>query len=287
MTNMAQNWSFHTQVTCPADKWLQQSSPQREPQVEGTRLLAFIASECTTQKASGDGMQHGAWLDPARGKVAINWGMSAAFATQAPAVVDFYYSTATPNDYFVSGEIGAGMGFAVPPLMPDDSWQALLEDAVPLWGAMDLSCMDIYANDGYYDGQADWPHFAAMCEALGLRAVTFKNRVRSGGVLGEHGGAWGSATELLQVISYPASPVELSNRAQIDFLFDQIAAAEGPWGRQRCCVYLPIGFLQTDVEGGTAIQVSPSGLLQLQQRLDAELGGKVRLVRLDEMLKPG
>jgi hypothetical protein len=31
--------------------------------------------------------------------------------------------------------------------------------------------------------------------------------------------------------------------------------------------------------------VSPSGLLRLQQRLDAELHGTVRIVRMDEMAK--
>jgi hypothetical protein len=211
MTNASQNWSFHTRVASDRSSWRQQPTPLRPSVTADTRYVAFLASECTTQKAAGDGMQHGAWLDPARGKVAINWGMCAAFAKQAPAVVDYYYSSATPNDYFVTGDICAGMGFAVPPLMPDDAWHAVLEDAAPCWKAMDLASIDVYANDGYYDGQADHPQFADMCDAFGALAVTVKDRVLSRGVWGDNGSVWGRRTRVFTAIHYPASPTPLSD----------------------------------------------------------------------------
>ncbi|HJN16206.1 MAG TPA: GxGYxYP family putative glycoside hydrolase [Armatimonadota bacterium] len=286
MTNMAQNWSFHTQVRSPRSQWRQQAPQGSAPASAETRYVAFIASEGTTHKAAGDGMQHGAWLDPARGKVAINWGTCAAFATQAPAVVDYYYSTATPRDYFVTGEVCAGMGFAVPPLMPAEAWQAVLADARPLWQAMDLRCIDIYANSGYYDGTVDWPQFADMCDALDALCLTFKNAVRSRGEVMAHGSRFGRGSRALQVISYPRCPEGLSHDRMIDFLFDKISSAEGPWGRKFCCIYLPIAALvDRDVDAATTIKASPSGLLRLQERLNAELGGSVRIVRLDEMVR--
>jgi hypothetical protein len=285
MTNMGQNWSFHTRVAASRMMWHQSAAPARPPAALDTRYVAFIASECTTQKAAGDGMQHGAWLDPARGQVAINWGMCAAFARQAPAIVDYYYSTTTPNDYFVTGDICAGMGFAVPPLMPEDAWRAVLKDALPCWEAMGLSCIDIYANDGYYDGRKDWPQFADMCDTLGVRAVTAKDRVLSRGAWGDHGSVWGKRSRVFSAIHYPASPTPLSKEAMIDFLFEKIVKGEGPWGQRFCCIYLPIAASQAKVDAATTISVSPSGLLRLQQRFDTELPGKVRIVRMDEMAK--
>ena len=283
MTNMADNWSFHTQVPSARDQWRQQPRPEAPPDTPDTRYVAFLASECTTQKAAGNGLQHGAWLDPARGQVAINWGMSAAFGRDAPAVVDYYYSTATPQDYFFTGDICAGMGFAVPPLMPEAAWQAVLEDAAPLCQAMDLRCLDIYANDGYYDAQEDQPRFADLCDALDLLAVTAKNRVLSRGVWGEHGNVWGQATRVLGVIHYPRSQETLSRDAMMDFLFDRLAEGEGPWGRHFCCVYLPVAAHGYEPKG-TTLWASPSGLVRLRERLDAEMGGKIRIVRLDELV---
>jgi hypothetical protein len=285
MTNASQNWSFHTRVPADRTAWRQTTAPRRPDAPAGTRYVAFLASECTTQKAAGDGMQHGAWLDPARGKVAINWGMCAAFARQAPAVVDYYYSTATPNDYFVTGDICAGLGFAVPPLMPDDAWRAVLEDALPPWKAMDLSCIDVYANDGYYDSQADHPQFADMCDALGAQAVTVKDRVLSRGRWGDQGTVWGRRTRVFTALHYPSSPTPLTRDQMVDFLFDKLAAGKGPWGQTFCCIYLPIAATSAKVDADTTLSASPSGLLRLQERLDAELHGKVRIVRMDEMVR--
>jgi len=283
MTNMGQNWSFHTRVPCSGAGWRQKPAPARPPVRPNTRYVAFIASECTTQKAAGDGMQHGAWLDQARGAVAINWGMCAAFASQAPAVVDYYYSTATANDYFVTGDICAGMGFAVPPLMPPEAWQAVLEDAAPLWRRMDLRCIDVYANDGYYDAGVDWPQFADMCDALDVLAVTAKNRVLSRGMWSDHLSTWGTASRVLGVIHYPRCPAETALDEMADFLFEKLASGQGPWGRKLCCIYLPIGALTTPVGGPTVVQVSPTGLARLQERLNTQLDGAVRIVRLDEL----
>jgi hypothetical protein len=89
----------------------------------------------------------------------------------------------------------------------------------------------------------------------------------------------------LGVIHYPSSPEPLSKDEMIDFVFSRIAGGEGPWGRRFCCIYLPIGAPHAEVDAATTISASPSGLLRLQQRLDAELHGTVRIVRMDEMVE--
>ena len=71
----------------------------------------------------------------------------------------------------------------------------------------------------------------------------------------------------------------------VDFLFDKLAEGEGPWGQTFCCIYLPIAATSAKVDADTTISASPSGLLRLQERIDAELHGKVRIVRMDEMVR--
>ena len=55
------------------------------------------------------------WADPNRGKVPIGWTLSPALVDLAPAILNYYKSTATPADELVSGP--SGMGYAYPDLM--------------------------------------------------------------------------------------------------------------------------------------------------------------------------
>lgn len=48
------------------------------------------------------------WADPARGKVPLGWTVSPLAADLDPAMLNYYYSTATTNDCLVSGPSGAG-----------------------------------------------------------------------------------------------------------------------------------------------------------------------------------
>ena len=56
-------------------------------------------------------MQHSLkrlWADPARGRVPIGWTVSPLAADLDPAMLQYYYRTATTNDCLVSGPSGAG-----------------------------------------------------------------------------------------------------------------------------------------------------------------------------------
>jgi GxGYxYP putative glycoside hydrolase C-terminal domain/GxGYxYP third domain/GxGYxYP_N second domain len=58
-------------------------------------------------------MQHSLrrlWSDPSRGKVPIGWTVSPLSADLDPALLNYYYRTATTNDCLVSGPSGAGYG---------------------------------------------------------------------------------------------------------------------------------------------------------------------------------
>ena len=51
------------------------------------------------------------WLDPLRGAVPLGWEVAPAFAELAPAVLEHYFRTATPNDYLVCGPSGASYAY--------------------------------------------------------------------------------------------------------------------------------------------------------------------------------
>lgn len=49
-----------------------------------------------------------AWIDPARGRVPTTWGLNPTTLDLFPAIIQWFYETATPNDRFVSAISGAG-----------------------------------------------------------------------------------------------------------------------------------------------------------------------------------
>ena len=48
------------------------------------------------------------WDDPNRGKVPIMWAISPVLAERVPMALEYRWETATPNDYFVAADNGAG-----------------------------------------------------------------------------------------------------------------------------------------------------------------------------------
>ena len=68
----------------------------------------------TLTMSDGDNLQYDEhrlrtiWDDPNRGKVPLNWSISPFLLDVAPAVLNYYQSTQTPNDFLVAGPSGAG-----------------------------------------------------------------------------------------------------------------------------------------------------------------------------------
>ncbi len=73
------------------------------------KYVTFFASESDTIKV-GLAFQHGAWFDPYRGMVKINWGLISDMSVEFPFAYRYFIETATENDYFYSGG-GSAIGF--------------------------------------------------------------------------------------------------------------------------------------------------------------------------------
>ena len=73
-----------------------------------------------------------------RGQQPLNWTIAPGLVDIAPGILNYYYSTATPNDCFVCGP--SGMGYTMPV-------NTLLEPGAPLGSTLDdKATMDAYAK---------------------------------------------------------------------------------------------------------------------------------------------
>jgi len=113
----ASNLSFHSKIPARPLPYLQKARRgERAFEPANVHYVAFMTSEGDSPKIHA-ALQGGAWLDLARGAVPINWGNSPRVALLAPALAEYYYDTATGNDYFVCG--ASGSGYVLPNEMPE------------------------------------------------------------------------------------------------------------------------------------------------------------------------
>jgi len=139
----APNLSFHHGVPAETARFRQKARLDRSKlRLERDKYyVAFMTSE-------GDAMKihtvlHGqAWLNPDRGKVPINWGFQPRMLEVAPAMAEYYYGTATPNDYFYCGCSGAG--YTYPNWMPEP--QPFFEASNEYMKRADLRILDTWIH---------------------------------------------------------------------------------------------------------------------------------------------
>jgi hypothetical protein len=155
------NWSFHSKVPCTTRAFHQKTSftPANTKPDTQRFYVCFMTSEGDTMKGPIP-FFYESWFDPARGKVPVNWGINPLTAQFFPAMLQYYYDTATPDDYFFTGCSGAGYCY------PDD-----MKDLDKFARHTAVAC-----------AQADLPHidvwgasrpdvqerFAALTKPLGL-----------------------------------------------------------------------------------------------------------------------
>lgn len=117
----APNLSFWAHVPCERTDWTQPA--RRAPaefHLENKHYIALCTSEGDTPKMAVS-VEGGAWLDPNRGRIPVNWGMNPMILRFFPAILEFYWDSATENDYFMGGASGAG--YTYPNRMPNpEAW---------------------------------------------------------------------------------------------------------------------------------------------------------------------
>lgn len=154
------NLSFHKKVSTRVMRF-RQSKPPKVKLEDDKVYIAFFTSEGDTPRMVTSHF-YGAWEDPNRGAIPINWGSNPLFPAEFPVLAERYYRTATPNDYFLCG-VG-GCGYIFPDHMAD--FETFLEFARPHFARADMPIVDIWQRENTSTDR--WPLYAERC---GLKAI--------------------------------------------------------------------------------------------------------------------
>lgn len=134
-----------------------------------------------------DGMGIGAWLRPGRGEIPYAWEMIMNYVWLAPALLEYFYTMATPNDYFIG--CLSGPGYMYPKAVPPDLLPGLIDRAHLLMQELDLRVFEImdYSEGATVEGNTELTkevvdaYYRGMPDAIGFLngyapAYTFTSR---------------------------------------------------------------------------------------------------------------
>ncbi len=102
-----------------------------------------------------DGIGLGAWNQPGRGEIPYAWEVLMNNSWLAPAMLEYFYTQATPNDYFI-GCLG-GPGYVYPKAVPPQHLPKMVDMAYDLMKSLDLKVFEImdYSEGVMVEGNSD------------------------------------------------------------------------------------------------------------------------------------
>jgi hypothetical protein len=141
------NMSFHGQVSVSPDfRFVQKGTFNPNPTIKEKVYITLIES---------DGLGIGSWLRGGRGDIPYGWEMNEEYFHTAPALLQYYYETATPRDYFI-GSL-SGPGYFYPKAYPPSLLPGVLRKEDSLMRKMDLHVFGImdFSEGDHRVGNAD------------------------------------------------------------------------------------------------------------------------------------
>ncbi|MCA9744195.1 MAG: hypothetical protein H6695_10120 [Deferribacteres bacterium] len=91
----------------------------------------------------------GAWTKPGRGELPYAWEVTMNWSWLAPAMMQYFYDQATPNDYFI-GSL-SGPGYMYPRSVPIDKLPQVVSTAYELMQNLDLNVFEIMEHSNYWE----------------------------------------------------------------------------------------------------------------------------------------
>jgi len=121
-----------------------------------------------------DGLGIGAWLKPGRGDIPYAWEVIMNYSWLAPGLLEYFYTLATPNDYFIG--CLSGPGYMYPKAVPPKFMSPLLLRAYDLMKRLDLKIFEImdYSEGATVEGNTELPreivdaYYQNMPDAIGF-----------------------------------------------------------------------------------------------------------------------
>lgn len=165
------NWSFHSRVPASrhARRPARRFTPEETTPDPDRYYVCFMTSEGDTMKGPLP-FFYGSWFDPARGRVPVNWGINPQMARHFPAMLDYYYATATENDCFFAGCSGAG--YCYPDVMPNVD--AFARETGAAGRAAGIPLFDLWGAAR----PATWAQYVRRTRPLGLTTFTGPARLK-------------------------------------------------------------------------------------------------------------
>ncbi|MCU0643997.1 MAG: hypothetical protein MUC94_07015 [bacterium] len=116
----------------------------------------------------------GAWNQPGRGEMPYAWEVTMNWVWLAPAMMEFFYSQATPNDYFIGAL--SGPGYMYPKAIPQQFFPQLISKARELMETLDLNVFEImdYSEGATVEGNTELTkqvvaeYYKGMPDAIGF-----------------------------------------------------------------------------------------------------------------------
>ncbi len=140
--------------------------PGRKYVPEQKAYIACIQTDC---------LGLGAWDEPGRGDIPYAWEVTMNWSWLAPAMLQFFYDQATPNDYFIGAL--SGPGYMYPKAIPPERLPGVIAEARRLMSVLDLNVFEIMDHTDYWqtDGGDDDvteeivdAYFRGMPEVIGF-----------------------------------------------------------------------------------------------------------------------
>ncbi len=145
------NLSFNCHFTVtPGFKYVNHHSVAADAKLPAEKkvYVAYVES---------DQMGIGKWVSADRGRMPLAWQVPMDWAFLSPAALQYFYETATPNDYIIAGL--SGPSYMYPKHLPPQDFTMLMAEARDLMKELDLRVMEILDNSGADGnlGNADLP----------------------------------------------------------------------------------------------------------------------------------
>jgi len=121
-----------------------------------------------------DGLGLGAWQEPGRGEIPYAWEVIMNYSWLAPAMLEYFYTMASPNDFFI-GALSAA-GYMYPKAVPPDKLPAVIQQANEMMKLLDLNVFEImdYSDGATVEGNTELTrevvdaYYKGMPDAIGF-----------------------------------------------------------------------------------------------------------------------
>jgi hypothetical protein len=163
------NMSFNSQIPLSPGFRFRNNHNVREGKTylpEKKVYIACIQTDC---------LGLGAWTKPGRGEIPYAWEVTMNWSWLAPAMLQYFYDMATPNDYFI-GSL-SGPGYMYPKAIPAPLLPGVVDTAYAMMKTLDLNIFEIMDHSSYWTSGGiddDLPkeivdtYFARMPGVLGI-----------------------------------------------------------------------------------------------------------------------